>query len=90
MRSEESLKRTLATLKELGTHKTTEQSIESWEATNLYQLATAVAQGALAREESRGSHWRSDFLETKQFWSKRIVQSLKDGEWKMRFVEVQQ
>ena len=90
VRSRESLTRTLATLKELGTHSTTDQSIESWEATNLYQLATAVAQGALAREESRGSHRRSDFLESSPTWRRRIVQALKNGEWQMRFVEVGQ
>ncbi len=90
MRSHESLTRTLATLKELGTHTTTDQSIESWEATNLYQLATAVARGALAREESRGSHRRSDYLESSPAWHKRIVQLLKNGEWQMRFVEVGQ
>ena len=90
MRSHESLTRTLATLDELGTHRTSDQSIESWEATNLYQLATAVVRGALAREESRGSHRRSDYLESSPEWSKRIVQSLRDGEWKMRFMEVSQ
>ena len=88
MRSQESLNRTLKTLGELAKHATSDQSVESWEATNLYYLATAVAQGALAREESRGSHWRSDFPAERNEWRKRIVQSIKDGKWSTRFVEV--
>ncbi len=32
-----------------------------WETYNLWLLARAVARCALAREESRGSHYRSDF-----------------------------
>ena len=88
MRSKESLQRTITTLNELAKHTTIEQSIESWEATNLYQLARAVAQGALIREESRGSHWRSDFPVKSEDWHKRVVQTMKDGTWSTRFVEV--
>ena len=88
MRSKESLQRTLNTLNELSKHTTSDQSIESWEATNLYHLATAVAQGAMIREESRGSHWRSDFPLERADWHKRVVQSMKNGAWSTRFVEV--
>ncbi|HQR26529.1 MAG TPA: L-aspartate oxidase [Nocardioides sp.] len=34
---------------------------EAWETTNLLTLSTALASAALAREETRGSHWREDF-----------------------------
>ncbi|GAA1135063.1 L-aspartate oxidase [Nocardioides aquiterrae] len=36
---------------------------ESWETTNLLTIATALADAALLREETRGSHWREDFPE---------------------------
>ncbi|MEO6887222.1 MAG: L-aspartate oxidase [Jatrophihabitantaceae bacterium] len=36
-------------------------STESWEATNLLTVATALVQAARLREETRGSHWRDDF-----------------------------
>jgi L-aspartate oxidase len=32
-----------------------------WEARNLYQAALLIARSALAREESRGAHYRTDF-----------------------------
>ncbi|MGH3413534.1 MAG: L-aspartate oxidase [Marmoricola sp.] len=32
-----------------------------WEAGNLVTVATALAEAALLREETRGSHWREDF-----------------------------
>jgi L-aspartate oxidase len=34
---------------------------ESWEATNLLTVASALVHAALSREETRGSHWREDF-----------------------------
>lgn len=36
---------------------------EAWEATNLLTVATVLTAAALAREETRGSHWREDFPE---------------------------
>ncbi|HEU5036961.1 MAG TPA: L-aspartate oxidase [Nocardioides sp.] len=36
---------------------------ESWETTNLLTISTALADAALLREETRGSHWREDFPE---------------------------
>ncbi len=35
--------------------------VDSWETTNLVTVSTALAQAALQREETRGSHWREDF-----------------------------
>ena len=61
MRSDKTLNETLAILKQLGSHQSNAPRIEAWETSNLYQLALAIVQAALAREESRGSHWRSDF-----------------------------
>ncbi|QMU72998.1 L-aspartate oxidase [Streptacidiphilus sp. P02-A3a] len=35
--------------------------VETWEATNLHQVATALTAAARLREETRGCHWREDF-----------------------------
>ena len=34
---------------------------EAWETTNLLTISVALADAALRREETRGSHWREDF-----------------------------
>ncbi len=59
IRSEESLMTALETLGELNEHPDMTSGLKS-------ALVTAelIAQGALAREESRGSHYRSDFPDT--------------------------
>ncbi|GII77531.1 hypothetical protein Sru01_25130 [Sphaerisporangium rufum] len=41
---------------------------ESWEATNLLTVATALVTAAAAREETRGSHWREDFPARDDAW----------------------
>jgi L-aspartate oxidase len=89
MRSAQSLNETLKTLKQLSTHTSNKPCIEAWEVSNLYLLATAIAQAALKREETRGSHWRSDFPESSSNWVKRIVQSYdNDGIWLSKLDEV--
>jgi L-aspartate oxidase len=35
--------------------------VETWEATNLHLIATALTTAARLREETRGCHWREDF-----------------------------
>ncbi|WP_248959747.1 L-aspartate oxidase [Sphaerisporangium perillae] len=45
-----------------------EPCTESWEATNLLTVATAIVTAARAREETRGSHWREDFPERNDAW----------------------
>jgi L-aspartate oxidase len=91
MRSAQSLNETLATLQQLATHTSDKPCIEAWEVSNLYLLATAIVRAALEREETRGSHWRSDFPESNNSWIKRIVQSYeKDGKWRSKFAEVKQ
>ena len=35
----------------------------AWEATNVLSISLALAEAALRREETRGSHWREDFPE---------------------------
>ncbi|MFZ2015946.1 MAG: L-aspartate oxidase [Nocardioides sp.] len=36
---------------------------DAWEVTNLLTVSTLLAEAALLREETRGSHWREDFPE---------------------------
>ena len=57
----------------------------TWEATNVQLVAMAITRGALAREESRGCHWRADFEPTSDDWRRRIVQELSIGGFTQRF-----
>ena len=89
MRSQKSLKATLATLEQLGTRSSDTPGVDAWEVSNLYLLATAIVRSALEREESRGSHWRSDFPQTSADWQKRVVQRLdRNGNWSSAQIEV--
>ena len=91
LRSESSLKETQAQLKQLSTRTSIKPDIDSWESTNLYLLATAIIQGALARQESRGSHWRSDYPLTSEAYRKRITQSFdREGNWHLNEIAVNQ
>jgi L-aspartate oxidase len=60
LRSAASLSGTARTLEELGEQTDAEPRTEAWEATNLQQVAGAMAALAARREETRGSHWRED------------------------------
>ena len=85
LRSEKSLNETLAILNQLGKHQSSSPSLEAWEVSNLFQLATAIVKAAIAREETRGSHWRSDYPKTSEKWLKHIIQSIDDdGNWSVR------
>jgi L-aspartate oxidase len=41
-------------------------------------VALLVATAALAREESRGGHWRADFPHRSPAWARRLVQRVDD------------
>jgi aspartate oxidase len=61
LRSAASLAGTSRTLAELGEQTDAQPRTEAWEATNLQQVAGAMAALAARREETRGSHWREDY-----------------------------
>jgi L-aspartate oxidase len=61
LRSADSLARTAADLRALLDRADDDPRAEAWEATNLQQVATVLAEAAARREETRGSHWREDF-----------------------------
>jgi L-aspartate oxidase len=45
------------------------------ELANMVLIARLMAQAALARRESRGAHYRSDYPETKAEWQRHIIVS---------------
>jgi len=65
-----------AGLAALGRHGCDKPDAESWQATNLHQVATALVAAALARQETRGSHWREDYPEASEDWRGHLITSL--------------
>lgn len=62
-------------------------SVDEWETTNLVAISSALAQSALLREETRGSHWREDFPERDDAtWAGHVDSRLVDGELRQEFV----
>ena len=61
LRSATSLAGTAQALQELAADTDDQPRTEAWEATNLQQVASAMAALAGRREETRGSHWREDY-----------------------------
>ncbi|MFO8031759.1 MAG: FAD-dependent oxidoreductase [Desulfohalobiaceae bacterium] len=84
LRSKESLESGLKELDVLKTeferHAPAPRSrIKALELANMLQVAKAILTAALAREESRGSHYRSDFPHTDQALDKHIYPRLQEG-----------
>jgi len=80
LRDHESVRTSMTALTELRQRTSTEPCTEAWEATNLHLVATALAGAALAREETRGSHWRQDFPDRDdEHWRAHQVTRLADG-----------
>ena len=53
-----------------------EPQAAEWETTNVHQVATVLTAAALAREESRGGHLRTDFPAPSEQWRHRIEHHL--------------
>jgi len=54
--------------------------LASWETTNLVTISSALAESALRREETRGSHWREDFPERDDArWAGHFDVTMTDG-----------
>jgi fumarate reductase (CoM/CoB) subunit A len=57
---------------------------EALEVSSMVTMAEMVAASALAREETRGHHWRTDFATTNVDWEKHTIVRLKDsGEYEV-------
>jgi succinate dehydrogenase / fumarate reductase flavoprotein subunit len=55
--------------------------IDALEVSNMITVAEAIAKSAIAREESRGAHYREDFpRRDDRNWLKHIAIELSDGE----------
>src|SRR4051794_23884993 len=63
LRSADGLEACLATLDRVGGGATQTVDQDAWETTNLLTVSALLAEAALLREETRGSHWREDFPE---------------------------
>ncbi len=80
VRNEKGLKQTLEKLAQISHKNTQSSSTQSWEASNLLTVSTMIAQAALRREESRGSHWRTDFPQRNdERWLVRINGRIEEG-----------
>jgi L-aspartate oxidase len=60
----------LAALADQGCDK---PDAEAWQATNLHLVASGIVSAALAREETRGSHWREDFPDPSEAWQGHVI-----------------
>ena len=81
LRSAGGLGAAVARLGDLAATPGAEPSARAWEASNLVTVATVLARAALAREETRGSHWRDDHPERDdRRWDGHLDTVLRDGE----------
>ena len=60
----------------LGERAFDKPGAEAWQTTNLHLVASAITAAALAREETRGSHWREDFPAAADAWRGHVIISL--------------
>lgn len=64
--------------------------VAEWETTNVLGAASLIAEAALAREESRGGHQRTDFPDTSDAWRVRLAATLDpDGDLKLMRVPLE-
>jgi L-aspartate oxidase len=73
LRDAAGLDRCARELVRLGGRSGAESGLESWEATNLMTVATAIVASARLREESRGAHWRDDFEGRREPWHGHLI-----------------
>jgi len=70
---------------------TVEPQVAEWETSNVLASASVLAIAALAREESRGGHQRTDFPDTNDLdWQVRLAATLDpDGQLVLRKTPVE-
>jgi L-aspartate oxidase len=73
LRDAAGLDRCAAELVKLAAQRGAEPGLESWEASNMMMVATAIVASARLREESRGAHWRDDFEGRREEWHGHLI-----------------
>jgi L-aspartate oxidase len=68
IRTAAGLSRMAGSLHRLSAQRSSEPNTESWEATNLVTVASALVAAASRRTETRGSHWREDHPAADDAW----------------------
>jgi L-aspartate oxidase len=68
IRTAAGLSRMAGSLHRLSAQRSSEPNTESWEATNLVTVASALVAAASRRTETRGSHWREDYPAADDAW----------------------
>ncbi len=68
LREAAGLAATAAAINRLSAQRSSEPDTETWEATNLLTVASALVTAASRRRETRGSHWREDYPEADEDW----------------------
>ncbi len=76
LRSGAGLAAALAGLAALGEQTSDKPGAEAWQATSLHLVASGIVSAALAREETRGSHWREDFPDLSDAWRGHVIITL--------------
>lgn len=80
LRNADGLAEAVELLGKLATTEAREIDPAAWETTNVLTISLALAQAALLREETRGSHWREDFPERDDaHWAGHCDAVLADG-----------
>jgi L-aspartate oxidase len=85
LRDEKGLRSAVDGLAELANGPGGAPTTENWEATNLLTVASTLANVALRREETRGSHWRDDFPDRDDAWRGHLDSVLVDGRLETEF-----
>ncbi|MGI8901748.1 MAG: L-aspartate oxidase [Nocardioides sp.] len=81
LRSHEGLREGTAALDTLAAETSVDSGVAAWETTNLLTVSRALVSAALAREETRGSHWREDYPARDDVaWARHIDVTLAGGE----------
>ena len=73
LRDAAGLDRCAAELVKLAAQRGAEPGLESWEASNMMMVATAIVASARLRQESRGAHWRDDFEGRREEWHGHLI-----------------
>jgi L-aspartate oxidase len=76
LRTGTGLEAAAAGLAALGRQDCDKPDAEAWQATNLHLVASALVTAALARQETRGSHWREDYPDPSEDWRGHLIMSM--------------